>query len=92
MGKPKSWKDLLKKNCVNIPKGHNWIIVGGGGGTEARSWSPIIDRPAKPRYIKYKCTKCNSLARKEIGGEFLLEKSEHQDLTCDEVVIHDIIV
>lgn len=91
--KPETWRDICKKLHSNAPvaKGHNWIITGGGGGTEARSWSPNFDRTAKPKHIKYKCLNCGATATKEIGGEFLLDKREYQDLTCKEVTIHDII-
>jgi len=92
--KPETWHDIVKKLHTNAPmvKGHNWIIVGGGGGSEARSWSPNFSNPVKAKHIKYKCLKCGAAATKEVGGEFLLDKSEYQDLTCTEVAIHDIIV
>ena len=88
---PKSWKELLKPfgEFVRKPLNHDWYICGSSGGSIRSIGGGEIDRP---KLLLYKCRKCGTTATKEIGKPMIIDREELRDKTCDEVVIHDIIV
>ena len=99
---PLTWKEILKKvpavGPVEDTKGHRWTSIGSTGGK--KFFVRRIDAGYKsasvgntPKIIHYKCSKCGIKASKRPGLEDVLpDEHEHRELTCDEVIVKDIIV
>lgn len=97
---PQTWKDIIKNKPACGPEqsqGHNWVPTGSSGGkkffirrVQAGFQSAQVDRTQ--RVIYYKCSKCGITARKQVGdGGIVPDSWEYHNLTCDEVIIKDII-
>ncbi len=94
---PQTWKDILKSNAKNDSEdslGHSWNITGSSGG-ERFSVRRIDRRMAgfqtSSRIMYYKCSKCGITAQKRVGEDIVVDKQIYSGLTCDEVIIKDII-
>jgi hypothetical protein len=89
---PKSWKEYLINNkTVNT---HSWEIIGGSGSgkNQSRSWSPMFNEDLQLIHIKYKCRKCKITSKKYIYDfEYKLDNEDYLNLSCDEIIIKDII-
>lgn len=97
---PQTWKDILQNKPAGGPeqsRGHNWQPTGSSGGKkffirrlQEGFQSAKVD--TTQRVIYYKCSKCGISAKKHVGeGGIVPDSWEYQNLTCDEVIIKDII-
>lgn len=89
--KPLSWKEYLVPK-QHIDK-HSWVLVSGSGKALTRSLSGLSSDTSEIT-LKYKCNKCHITATKligENGGDKILDKKELEGLTCEEIIIKNII-
>ena len=96
---PETWKDILKKKYGGPESslGHDWIPTGSKGGKQffiKRSRRSTFAEVLKsPKTIFYKCKKCHTKASKVIGeGSIVADDIELRGLSCDEIMIRDIII
>jgi len=98
--KPQTWKDILEKNKVSgseESQGHAWFPTGSSGGKKffvrrIQNGFASASTDRTQRVIYYKCSKCGITAKKYVGqGSIVPDSLEHRGLTCDEVIVKDII-
>lgn len=93
MSKPLSWKEYIPPttNCINK---HSWVLISGSGKSLSRLFGFSSNSDTSEIKLKYKCNKCQITATKFINGigeDKILDKKEFEGLTCDEIIIRNII-
>lgn len=86
--------------------GHSWTPIGQKGGTATpirtysessgsvrRSTATVTGFHKTPKVVFYQCKNCKIKGKKTIGEDptVVPDKREHYSLSCDEIIIKDII-
>jgi len=92
---PQTWKDYLKNYPNQSGKdsyGHDWepVKVSGGRKFFIRRSDSTAEVHHEPRTIYYKCKNCKIKAT-DYGEGIIPDSATNKNLTCDEIIIKDII-
>ena len=91
MREPQTWQDILNRHQKS-DDGHSWKITGSSGkNASVRRLGPRESSAQYSKIIYYKCSKCNAKGKRYPGESIEPELDSHKKLTCDEIMIKDII-
>jgi hypothetical protein len=89
---PQTWKDYLKPLHKKDSYGHKWEVVKTSGGRKffIRRSDSTAEVHKEPQITYYKCKRCKIKAT-DMGNGIIPDSMADRELTCDELIIKDII-